>query len=591
MEELIEELKSTIEKTKETSKQLENKFKNSYKFVEVDTEVIEFCKNIVNTKSLMTVVIKDIINNNHLYKFTYLKSVSSFLESNLRKKYYLIDFATFNCVKFKDINNKYLFDISVESYKEDISLCENFEDAYILVDYAFMQNFSDIIKENILKNYAINIYMFEREYFMIHLKRDSRLIESEIKFYKNKCCNPMLEEKSENVNPKEVEEFTLNYYNLLIMRDFFQKDETEYKIDELYLFDYKSRINYTMGLCKKPDDNKIKLNSNKENKSKKSDWNIQILSVKNEFNKYYDYLEDEFIQSFDYKNLIFIRKTEFGIRFEQKRMESIIKYLFHINEDINIIDKLLTVNKLNIVSTEIKYGNDTLFKFLNNNNTLPFLVQPNNKINPKLIPLIEYEYFLSMPLLLPKKEVNKPDILILSNDFGLLNYYYNNLYKNILNIDSFTESKYINGKPDIFKINYDNIKIKDFFEVVEDRKKVKNSNIDNYDLIILESFDKRDENDITIPNYDLLTIFSNILNCNGIFAFNLRYETFNDNTIIIEKLKKKYKKVIEIKLRIGSGFIICCGSEKIEMVKYYKPQDNIVDNQILNEIEQKLKEI
>ena len=157
-------------------------------------------------------------------------------------------------------------------------------------------------------------------------------------------------------------------------------------------------------------------------------------------------------------------------------------------------------------------------------------------------------------------------------------------------MDSFTESKYMNSKPDVFKINYDNIKIKDFFEVVEDRKKIKNSNIDNYDLIIVESFDKRDENDITIPNYDLLTIFSNILNCNGIFAFNLRYETFNDNSIIIEKLKKKYKKVIEIKLRIGSGFIICCGSKKIEMVNMYKPQDNIIDNRILNEIEQKLKE-
>ena len=39
-----------------------------------------------------------------------------------------------------------------------------------------MYNFSNIIDENILKNYAINIYMFEGEYFMIYLKRDSSII-------------------------------------------------------------------------------------------------------------------------------------------------------------------------------------------------------------------------------------------------------------------------------------------------------------------------------------------------------------------------------------------------------------------------------
>ena len=86
--------------------------------------------------------------------------------------------------------------------------------------------------------------------------------------------------------------------------------------------------------------------------------------------------------------------------------------------------------------------------------------------------MIEYEYFLSMPLLLGKKfNENKPDILILSNDFGLLNYYYNNLYQNILNIESFSESKYKIGEQNIFKINNDNIKIKDFFEVVNDKNK------------------------------------------------------------------------------------------------------------------------
>ena len=376
----------------------------------------------------------------------------------------------------------------------------------------------------------------------------------------------MLQEKGENVSAKEVEEFASNYYNLLLLREFFQKNEKECKIDEFCLFDFKSRINYIANLCKIPNDNKMKL-INKENESKKSDLIIHILSVKNEFNKYHDYLENEFIQSFNCKNLIFIRKTEFGIQFDQKRIESIIKYLFKINNNIKMINKLIAVNKLDIVNTLDKYGNDILIKIINNNNTLPILISSNNEINPKLIPLIEYEYFLSMPLLLGKKfNENKPDILILSNDFGLLNYYYNNLYQNILNIESFSESKYKIGK-----------------------KKIKNSNINNYDLILLESFDKRNENDSTIPNKELLTIFIDILNCNGIFAFNLRYEAYNEYSIILAKLKKKYKRVIEIELRIGSIFIICCPDKNVKLISYYTPFDYIIDKRLLKEIEQKLE--
>ena len=79
----------------------------------------------------MTVGIKEIISTNHPYKFTCLKSVSSFLENELRNNYYLIDLVIFNCDKFKEINKQYLFDLSLEDYKEDTSLCENFEDAYI----------------------------------------------------------------------------------------------------------------------------------------------------------------------------------------------------------------------------------------------------------------------------------------------------------------------------------------------------------------------------------------------------------------------------------------------------------------------------
>ena len=150
-------------------------------------------------------------------------------------------------------------------------------------------------------------------------------------------------------------------------------------------------------------------------------------------------------------------------------------------------------------------------------------------------------------------------------------------------------SNYKIGEKNIFKINNDNIKIKDFFKVVKDKKKIKNSNINNYDLILLESFDKRNENDITIPNKELLTIFIDILNCNGIFAFNLRYEAYNEYSIILAKLKKKYKRVIEIELRIGSIFIICCPDKNVKLISYYTPFDYIIDKRLLKEIEQKLE--
>ena len=85
--------------------------------------------------------------------------------NNLQKNYFLIDLVTFNCITLKDINDQNLFDISLESYKKDISLCENFEETYLLVDYDFMSNFCNIVKESILKRYKINIYMFENYYF------------------------------------------------------------------------------------------------------------------------------------------------------------------------------------------------------------------------------------------------------------------------------------------------------------------------------------------------------------------------------------------------------------------------------------------
>ena len=87
-----------------------------------------------------------------------------------------------------------------------------------------------------------------------------------------------------------------------------------------------------------------------------------------------------------------------------------------------------------------------------------------------------------MPLLL-KKKANKPNVLILSNDFGLLNYYFTTLYQDLFNISSFMEyTGNITGNN--FKINNDNIKISKFTDVIEIAHKKNNSNLKNYDLIL-----------------------------------------------------------------------------------------------------------
>lgn len=79
------------------------------------------------------------------------------MKDKLDKDYYLIDFATFNYVKFTDVLKSNLVDLALEDYEKDIILCTNFEESYLLVDYVFLSNFEKIFEENIFKNY--NIYI------------------------------------------------------------------------------------------------------------------------------------------------------------------------------------------------------------------------------------------------------------------------------------------------------------------------------------------------------------------------------------------------------------------------------------------------
>ena len=118
-------------------------------------------------------------------------------------------------------------------------------------------------------------------------------------------------------------------------------------------------------------------------------------------------------------------------------------------------------------------------------------------------------------------------------------------------------------KQNFFKINNDNVQVSNFSNLVNEKHKKKTSKIIIYDLIILESFSKKDKIDTSIPNLDVILLSIKLLTFKGILAFNLRTETFEEYKDILEKLKKKVKNIIEINLRPCSGFIIISQNEKI----------------------------
>ena len=553
---------------------LRQKYNYSSSYIDVEPEVLEFCKEIKNKKKLMSIGLMNSINENHKYTFSSLVSVRSFREEELKNDYFLIDFNTFNYVAINDIEKEFIIEISIKTYKDKLSMCLIFDEAYILVDFVFMLNFSKIIEENDLYNYAISIYMFENYFFMIYFKRDRSLISPEIKLFKNKCMNPMLDEKEIDLKPGNVEEFAELYYNLLLKREFFEKKVKDIKFGITYLFDFKSKINYLLYLCNKPEEINEKKNNNNN-----LDCFVQIMSVKNKFNILYDDLPKDFIENFKYKQIIFLRKTEFGKIIEQKNIESIINYLFKI-KNFKIENKIYEEEKTNINEKH------RLVSIIKDNHRLSFYSLDNLEIEPKIITLIEYNYFLAMPLLLKKKE-NKPKVLILSNDFGLLNYYFTKLYKDKLQISSFMETKE-NANDERFKINNDNIGINNFENVIEEAIKKNNSNINNYDLILIEPFEKRNKEDDTIPNYELIFKLIKILNFDGILAFNLRTETFHKYNDTIEKLKKKYKKVLNIYLRPCSAFIICSHYQELKLERIYEGDNEINFDWVINKIKQEI---
>lgn len=562
------QIKKLEKKIIELREEMENfhKFHFNYinydlKFCEIDKEVIEFCKKMDNEKSLLTIGILDKINEKHKYNFSSLNSVDSLLALNLEKNFYLIDFKTFNYVNINSFdNNKYLCDNTAKIYKDKIEYCTLFNEVYLLVDYVFMKNLSIII-EKIISQYIIKIYMFEKSYFMLYLKKENLITIPEIQFIKNLCKNPMLED-SQNVDINEVEEFISNYYDLLSKKNDFLKKEINNEFNDIfYLFDFKGTINYIINCICKPS-----IIKDVENK-----FFIEIDSVKKEFNIYYDILKEKLTDNIKHQNIIFVRKTEFGLNYEVKKIKLIINYIFGIT-DLEIIDNTLNNNnKLTVFNTGTKYGEDCfLTKIIEKNHCLPILQFSNLEINPNLISLFEYLYFLLLPLLISKKE-NNPKILILANDFGIMNYYFSKLYPNEFDISSFMETKeFMNDKQ--IKIDYNSINIKDFSDVYKNQVKKNNK----YDLILLEYFRAKSQKDTSIPNGKLK--WGKILEKNGIFAFNLRSNSFSNYEKVLNSIKKEYNIIKEINFRACSGLIICRYNISTKIEKNYLPimYENII---------------
>ena len=575
LREITAQLKKNLEEQKEIV--LKNQTKTNYlsdrnryisQYHSIDKDVLKCCKDIKSSKLLITVGINDFFNTNHKYSFTSLNTISCIEQDKLDKDYYLIDFATFNYVKFTDVLKSNLVDLALEDYEKDIILCTNFEESYLLVDYVFLSNFEKIFEENIFKNYNIYIYMLENNYFLLHLKKVTKEKPGEIIIYKNKCKNPMLESNSGYLQRKDIGDFIENYYTLLGVRDFFITNKGEnYK--RAYLFDFQNNINYILDLL---------IN---EDKDKSQDYYVEIISVKDEFNFYHDLLEKEFeiIKQKDYKKIIYVKKTEFGEILDKDRIESIIGYLFGIS-GFKIIDRTKNIPMLNIEKTDGNYNNLSLVKLNYKKYCLPFLIEPNSMINPKNICLIEYCYFILMPLLIPKNTQGKPKILILTNDFGFLNFYFKQFYDDVFEIQSYTEQKDLTlNNQNVFQIDNKNIIIKNFIDLINTRSKTCNSNLNNYDLILLENFGKINETDNMIPNIDVINIVDKILNYNGIFAFNLRTATIGRFINILNDLKKKFGNVKEINIRICSSLVICSQSE-IKIKEEYVP-DNFFNHEKL----------
>ena len=545
----LEKQVKQLEEKEESNQKLLFNYLAEFSFIKISKEIFNFAKQLSNKKQLITIGILDNINDNHTFKFNSLNILLNNAIENLDKKYFLIDFKTFHMMNFKDFSNISFTEKVLEYYKDKFLLCNFFDEFYILVDFFFLRNLTKIIGS---KNYEMVIYLFEEEnLFMIYSKK-SYLPLYQINIQKNTCNNPMFE-KSDNLEISEVEEFGRNYYNLMNSRNIFSKNN-DTKYGKAYLFNFKGIINYILDL-------QINYNSKNDDNSAYA----EITNVKKDMNINYDKRISSRLRNIKEKNVIYIRKTEFGIYYAEDHIKSIIEYLYKV-KPIYLIDNSYCINNYNKVYVEVgvkkKYNNKYLLNVVGKESKIPLYLELEvGTVDPYSIGLIEYSYFLCLPLLLEKIH-EKLNILLLTDDYGILSFYFNKIYKDSVNIASFTQkNEYLNIYKKLHINDNNNIKVKKFKDSINELK-----NKSKFDLIILEYFEKEKDEDKAIPNTDMIFDMNKIMENNGIFSFNLRADTFLTYKAIISTQKKKYNHIYEINIRKGSNFIIC-SNEKIQLRK------------------------
>jgi len=447
-----------------------------------------------------------------------------------------------------DSNNELFCKYIIDDYKNNMRKFNFFEEIYLMVDLIFLKNIS-LFK--IIGKYDINIYMMKNDVFIMHLKKDNSKIEL-ITIKNEECENPLFGKSgdSETLELFEIEQFANNYINLLKLRQFIKKASDKSK-EESFLFDFKGRINYILQFCKKVD------NNNESNES----CLVQMISVRDVNNYLIDKYPDKYIKD---KNIIFVRETEFGKSFTKEELISILTYNFNI--DISelknrIIEKYNDKNL--IIYKSILDEEKILTILIRYKSILPIFLMIDKKINNKCIQLIEYLYFLFLPLLIQEK--SKPKVLIISDDYGILYNYYKAIYDNELDVlfaslknkdeEKFTREIIIekNNKKDINSYE-------DVFRIFNKKTL--------FDLIIVEQcFNVNEIETTTIPS--VKNNFANLLSPNGIFSLNLRSSSIYSQNHSIKNLKNKFKNIKIINFRKCSDFLICSNNDKIQIIENF----------------------
>ena len=525
--------------------------KLQHKAIYLDNSIIEFVKKkIQNNNMIVLIGLYEKINNNQTYIYT---SLDFFQGINSEKKITLVDFKTFNKAEQQDLDKrdeifiKYL----IEDYQDKVNHFNWFNEIYIMVDLIFLQNIRLLIEKEIFETYELTIYMIKQDKFIIYMKKVNFTIQL-IKIYNDESENPLFKKykNHEDLQLFEIEQFVSNYTHLLKLRNFCEKKCDKFLDEKFYLFDLKGRINYILDICKNVNNNAISKNCF-----------ILIISAKEVNNSLYDKFINNFVAHKEYKNIFILRKTEFGNSFSKEELISILSYYFNIDNDFKCENRITwedDIAELYIDEESFKkYG---IIRLIEHKSMLPIYPSNGNKINCESIAILEYFYFVFLPILIKKD--SKPKVLIIADDYGILNNYYKSIYDDKLDVSFISLQNKKNEDRFIEKIEIEN---DNKINANSEEEALKQLFINEvlFDIIIVEKMFNKIEDETSIPSFK--DDYRNLLDSNGIFCFNLRSCSLNEHKKEINNIKTKFKNIKIINFRLCSDFLICSKNNNMKM--------------------------